>query len=186
MGRMTMPRRRKRHKSAAASRKHSPGGMGPLQFLASQAAGKQEQEAAPAYAGRLLRFGSRGEDVRQAQALLNRHGHGLAEDGIFGPLTHQAVIRFQQTEGLMVDGIIGPQTWGALCSAETVEGKDEYSSNLQEEYGRVLTSTASMTEVQNLLMSVLGGLGGGFQPTVEFASFEGGSSANTQSLDCSR
>jgi peptidoglycan hydrolase-like protein with peptidoglycan-binding domain/TPR repeat protein len=41
-------------------------------------------------------------------------------DGRYGPLTEQAVTRFQATHGLQVDGIAGPQTIGALASAKPV------------------------------------------------------------------
>ena len=32
-------------------------------------------------------------------------------DGLYGPLTRSAVMRFQASRGLAVDGIVGPQTW---------------------------------------------------------------------------
>jgi N-acetylmuramoyl-L-alanine amidase len=35
-------------------------------------------------------------------------------DGIFGPITEEAVRRFQAGKGLTVDGIVGRQTWAAL------------------------------------------------------------------------
>jgi cell wall-associated NlpC family hydrolase len=57
----------------------------------------------------LLMIGSRGSYVRLAQGQL-----GVATDGIFGPITRGAVIRFQSSRGLTVDGIIGPVTWAAL------------------------------------------------------------------------
>lgn len=80
-----------------------------------------------------VKLGSRGEDVKVLQQKLN-----LSADGIFGPITEEAVKEFQKANGLTVDGIVGPATWGKLgvstnkrnitkiivhCSA-TPEGKD--------------------------------------------------------------
>lgn len=78
--------------------------------------------------------GSRGDTVTALQRRLS-----LVADGIFGPITDEAVREFQKSRGLTVDGIVGPKTWGALgtvqantrridriilhCSA-TPEGKD--------------------------------------------------------------
>lgn len=56
----------------------------------------------------------RGEDVREAQIMLTRHGFRLVADGIFGRRTHDAVRAFQTLHGLKVDGIIGKQTWAKL------------------------------------------------------------------------
>lgn len=53
-----------------------------------------------------------GDDVKKVQQQL-----GVATDGIFGPVTEQAVKNFQQEQGLTVDGIVGPNTWAALESS---------------------------------------------------------------------
>lgn len=61
-----------------------------------------------------------GDDVKRLQQRLN-----IKADGIFGPLTQQAVMNWQRVHdehgnvvkpgrGLKVDGIVGPKTWGAL------------------------------------------------------------------------
>lgn len=80
-----------------------------------------------------LKKGSRGQDVRLLQSQLALHA-----DGIFGPITEEAVKQFQKERNLAVDGIVGPETWAALgfasyrrtitkiilhCTA-TPEGKD--------------------------------------------------------------
>ena len=63
----------------------------------------------------VLRRGSTGESVRCLQRTLNDWGGAkLVVDGIFGPVTEAAVIRFQRAHGMVVDGIVGRQTWGAL------------------------------------------------------------------------
>ena len=75
--------------------------------------------AMPAYPGTALRVGARGESVRQIQHCLNHVSQPcsrrLNEDGVFGPLTHLAVITFQRIFELTPDGIVGPTTWGRLA-----------------------------------------------------------------------
>ena len=59
-------------------------------------------------------IGASGEDVRSVQHLLGAHGHPVAVDAQFGPLTRAAVQAFQGATGLVADGIVGPATWGGL------------------------------------------------------------------------
>lgn len=67
-----------------------------------------------------LQSGSRGQQVNQLQYMLNVMAEyvpsipPVAEDGIFGPRTREAVVAFQRFAGLPEDGIVGPQTWNAL------------------------------------------------------------------------
>jgi N-acetylmuramoyl-L-alanine amidase len=81
-----------------------------------------------------LKRGSRGELVKRVQKALC-----LIPDGIFGPITEEAVIAFQREHGLKADGIVGLATMARLlklrksrrtiteiivhCTA-TPEGKD--------------------------------------------------------------
>ena len=89
-----------------------------------------------------LKVGSRGNDVKLLQQKLN-----LAVDGIFGPITEEAVKDFQKSKGLTADGIVGPKTWESLnvtaqskraineiivhCSA-TAEGKDFTTAQIKQ------------------------------------------------------
>ena len=57
-----------------------------------------------------LRKGSKGDEVKQLQTLLE----GLTVDGIFGVKTRAAVIAYQSANGLDADGIVGPLTWAKL------------------------------------------------------------------------
>lgn len=56
-------------------------------------------------APKLLRKGSKGEEVRRLQRLL-----GIKADGVFGQATHDAVAAFQRKEKLTPDGVVGPLT----------------------------------------------------------------------------
>ncbi|MET9968943.1 protein kinase [Streptomyces sp. NPDC006356] len=64
-----------------------------------------------------IKQGDGGSQVREAQCLL-RYLHGITEvgeaDGVFGPLTHKAVMTLQKRAGLDADGVVGPKTWSAL------------------------------------------------------------------------
>jgi murein DD-endopeptidase MepM/ murein hydrolase activator NlpD len=65
----------------------------------------------PRLGSRVIRFRNRGWDV----AALQRAGHGPGRaDGLFGPLTREAVRRAQRAAGIGVDGLAGPVTIGSL------------------------------------------------------------------------
>jgi peptidoglycan hydrolase-like protein with peptidoglycan-binding domain len=72
----------------------------------------------------MLAQGSNGPSVMELQARLNAEGEALAVDGLFGPMTRAAVVRFQQAHGLAADGIVGPNTWGALDAQKPAPGAE--------------------------------------------------------------
>ena len=59
----------------------------------------------------LLRKGARGNITRLLQERL-----GVAQDGIFGSNTYNAVYNFQRSKGLSADGIVGQNTWRKLLN----------------------------------------------------------------------
>ena len=65
-----------------------------------------------------ISYGSKGSDVTELQKLLNQNGYNLAEDGIFGTNTNNAVKDYQKNNNLAVDGIVGTNTWGALTKGQ--------------------------------------------------------------------
>ena len=64
----------------------------------------------------LQKRGMRGAETALLQLGLSRAGEyrGLP-DGIFGPVTENAVRAFQRREGLAEDGIAGEKTWERLA-----------------------------------------------------------------------
>jgi peptidoglycan hydrolase-like protein with peptidoglycan-binding domain len=62
-----------------------------------------------------VQTGSTGEAVTRLQrALTAALGRTVADDGVFGSGTAQAVRDYQSSRGLTADGIVGAGTWGAL------------------------------------------------------------------------
>lgn len=74
----------------------------------------REAPSAPINKPALLRRGARGSDVVDLQQRLRSWGYDLEADGIFGDMTCQAVLSFQASHGLASDGLVGPLTWAAL------------------------------------------------------------------------
>lgn len=64
--------------------------------------------------GPALRAGADGDDVVQAQELLNAAGAHLPVGGFFGAQTFHAVAAFQARHGLRASGVLNAATWAAL------------------------------------------------------------------------
>ena len=76
----------------------------------------------------IIETGTTSENKAVQQKLKNLGYYTGNIDGIFGPLTNQAVRNFQRDYGLQVDGIVGPQTLQAL--GITSGGNYQSSSDL--------------------------------------------------------
>ena len=61
-----------------------------------------------------LKYGSKGEEVKQLQRFL-----GITADGDFGIGTESKVKEWQSKNNLVNDGIVGPSTWNAMGLATT-------------------------------------------------------------------
>lgn len=59
---------------------------------------------------KLLKNGSRGDEVKALQEKLVRLGFDLKPDGIFGPGTEKTVRELQRLFGYTVDGLVGEGT----------------------------------------------------------------------------
>lgn len=89
------------------------------------------QDSAPAVyklGDRLLKYGTRGADVKELQVYLNELGYELGRtgmDGIFGALTEKAVRELQKAAEIEIDGIVGKDTLGALTAAIAKQTKEQ-------------------------------------------------------------
>jgi peptidoglycan hydrolase-like protein with peptidoglycan-binding domain len=75
-----------------------------------------------------LAFGDRGSAVFELQAALNNSGYSVPVDGVFGELTQNAVLAFQQDANLFVDGVVGSETLAALNGESAQNDSVEISS----------------------------------------------------------
>jgi hypothetical protein len=72
-----------------------------------------------------------GDVVVWAQEHLISAGYAIGVDGDFGNTTEQAVLAFQLAHGLTADGIIGPETWTALLRYRTARIRWVHRGRLQ-------------------------------------------------------
>ena len=79
---------------------------------------------------RLLKFGSRGNDVARLQQALQDRGYSISVDGIYGKKTERTVINFQINHKLRIDGIAGRETQSKLFgnSASTTASRGTTSN----------------------------------------------------------
>lgn len=106
--------------------------FGPATFRALNSANKGSSSSKPSSpsrsgnlaSSRLLRMGTRGQDVKNLQEALNRLGYSCGKaDGIFGRATYNAVVSYQRAKGLSADGIAGPQTINAINGSNKAPSK---------------------------------------------------------------
>ncbi|MGP4079882.1 C40 family peptidase [Pseudalkalibacillus sp. R45] len=103
----------------------------------------------------VLDRGDRGENVETLQTELDSLGYySYNLDGIFGPITEQAVKDFQAEQGLTVDGLAGPETLDALSSTS---GTSENSVDLETSSDDSTSDDqASETDVVSIAESLIG------------------------------
>jgi Putative peptidoglycan binding domain len=87
----------------------SGSGWGALSVGAGNLSGVSPTDATP-----ILKLGSVGDLVVWAQEHLATAGSTIPIDGDYGQTTQSAVESFQTAQGLTADGIVGPETWSAL------------------------------------------------------------------------
>lgn len=63
---------------------------------------------------KLMKNGSRGDEVKSLQTKLGQLGYDLSTDGIFGDGTDKVVRNLQSLFGYTVDGIVGEGTLGLI------------------------------------------------------------------------
>jgi hypothetical protein len=87
----------------------STGGWGAISVGAGNLTGVTPTAATP-----ILGLNAVGDLVVWAQEHLATAGYTIPIDGDYGPETQSAVEDFQSAQGLAVDGVVGPATWAAL------------------------------------------------------------------------
>jgi peptidoglycan hydrolase-like protein with peptidoglycan-binding domain len=93
------------------------------------------------------------EDVRALQTLLNQDGASLTVDGILGRDTESAVRRFQNEHGLADDGIVGPLTWSALMGTPSPDTTKTFLTTLPVDDHSLTAQLAKATEFKAFIES---------------------------------
>jgi peptidoglycan hydrolase-like protein with peptidoglycan-binding domain len=109
--------------------------------------------------GVVLRQGSSGSQVRELQTRLKNLGyHTSSVDGVYGPLTAEAVRKLQRQTNISADGVFGPQTLAELnrniSYNQSTSSNNSNSSSNNSSSATVLkqgSSGAAVRELQNML-----------------------------------
>lgn len=108
------------------------------------------RRADPSVAGgrATLRPGDRGAMVLDVQDQLMRLRYFAgARDGVFGPLTREAVLAFQADHGLETDAVVGNRTWAALAAARPRAEREITAADLRERGSATVRSADTLDVV---------------------------------------
>ncbi|WP_096225913.1 peptidoglycan-binding protein [Geobacillus sp. FJAT-46040] len=106
------------------------------------------------WTGQTLREGSKGEDVKELQRMLNSAGYNVKVDGVYGSETEGAVRSFQKLVGISVDGIAGAQTYRSLKSYISSKANKGVTVDISKEAQR-LQKEAEEKKKQELAKSLM-------------------------------
>ena len=119
---------------------------------------------------KIIKNGSRGDEVKALQEKMIRLGYDLKADGIFGDGTEKVVRNLQSLFGYTVDGIIGDGTMG-LIDAQIGYGWNAKAPDAME---RALRAQGKTAEADALKAQRSGGAAasagkkpGGAQPSMK-------------------
>jgi peptidoglycan hydrolase-like protein with peptidoglycan-binding domain len=105
---------------------------------------------------RMMKKGSRGEDVRRLQLALNVLGYDAGTaDGVFGTKTQNAVKAFQRAEGLETDGIAGPKTLEILAARTAEPDVPELPDEDVDESQTMLVNLMELMAARDLVARAL-------------------------------
>ncbi|NES90228.1 HEAT repeat domain-containing protein, partial [Okeania sp. SIO2B9] len=123
----------------------------------------------------LIRIGSRGYQVIQLQEQLNNWGFPVGKvDGIFGPKTLAAVIRFQEYHNLKPDGIVGPETNKILLTPPNVQALIN-----------VIIDTGTSSDIRSSVIYALGDIKSkeAVQPLINIITTDRDSDVRSRAID---
>lgn len=109
----------------------------------------QEQEETSSNESSLIQRGDIGESVEDIQQELQDQGYyTYTVDGIFGPITEQAVRDYQADQNLQIDGIVGPNTSEAMTlpESDTSEGDLTITESGEEDESNIQSDIVSAAE----------------------------------------
>lgn len=125
--------------------------------------------APPADAAVLLRPGARGPAVVALQRRLSTLGYWLGRaDGIFGPVTEQAVFALQKAAGIGRDGIVGPRTRAALARGVVTRPRSTKGHVVEIDLRRQLLLVVTNGR---LVVALNTSTGGGYRYTEDGATY---------------
>lgn len=101
----------------------------------------------PSNLASILKPGSRGNEVKELQVLLQQLGYDITTDGRYGKKTQDAVADFQKQQGLPIDGRVGAKTWEQLQHARSELDASESELDVEPEFN----PTASPLTPENSL-----------------------------------
>jgi len=128
------------------------------------------------------------QDVKTIQTALswNQYDSGLI-DGSYGPLTADAVTRFQTDRKIEIDGITGPETWGALGLTDWCGPSSVSQVSSGEVTARGVISDVDIAQVaRNAGLDGCGGLSLGGWVAIALAESGGNTNAHNPNGEDSR